>query len=383
MLDTAYFGREQTAIKHSVLRQYVTALALIVGRRIAHDIVYVDCCSGPWNTVNDDLSDSSVGIAIRQLRLARDTLAAEGRTISFLCLFVEKDPTAYAQLARFCKSVSDLEVRPLPGDFTAHIPKILEFVAQRNGSFPFFFIDPTGWSSLKINPLVPLLQATPGEVLVNFMTSHIRRFLEVDGKDFGALLGAKALENMRGLSGQERDDAAAFAYANQIQRAGNFTYVCTTLVLNPQRNETHYHLIYATRHHKGVGVFKQAERHASEFMALARADAQQRHRIEVTQQSELFSVQQHGAGNDHHLISLRNRYLRQAHDAVEQQLSLNRRRPIPYDDAWKIASRFPLVWESDLHKWIRAWQGKINVLGMKPNQRVPKCRSGNALIWTA
>ena len=95
------------------------------------------------------------------------------------------------------------------------------------------------------------------------MTSHIRRFLEVEGKDFGALLRAKTLEEMRGLTGQERDDAAAFGYANQIAGAGNFPYVCTTLVLKPQRDQTHYHLIYATRHPKGVQVFKQAERSAS------------------------------------------------------------------------------------------------------------------------
>jgi hypothetical protein len=69
-------------------------------------------------------------------------------------------------------------------------------------------------------------------------------------------------------------------------------------VLNPQRDQTHYHLIYGTRHPKGVEVFKQAERNASEFMALARADAQQRQRIDSTQQTEMFSVLEYGAGKD-------------------------------------------------------------------------------------
>jgi three-Cys-motif partner protein len=383
VVDTAYFGREQTLVKHSVLKQYLIALALIVGRSFARDISFIDCCSGPWNTVTSDLSDSSIGIAIQLLRAARDMLAAEGNTVSFRCLFAEKNPNAYAQLEAFCNSITDLEVKPLPGDFTERIPEILRFVAQRSGAFPFFFIDPTGWSPLKIKPLTPLLQTTPGEVLVNFMTSFIGRFLEAEGKDFGELLGQQALDDMRGLSGQDRDDAAAFAYANQIGRAGNFPYVCTTVVLNPQLNRTHFHLIYATRHHKGVQVFKDAERHASGVMALARADAQQRHRIDVSGQNELFRVQEHGAGDDQYLLSLRNRYLQRAHDLVEQKLILNRRRPVRYEAAWKLACRFPLVWESDLHKWIRAWQGKVDVRGMKPNQKVPKCQAGHTLVWTA
>jgi three-Cys-motif partner protein len=382
-LDAAYFGREQTAVKHSVLRHYVTALALIVGRRFAQDITYVDCCSGPWNTVTEDLSDSSFGIATQQLRLVREQLAAERRSVSFRCLFVEKQPRSYALLKKFCDSVSDIEVKPLRGDFTTLIPEILRFVSERRGSFPFFFIDPTGWTALRIAPLTPLLRATPGEVLINFMTSHIRRFLEVDGKDFGAILSDASVEEMRGLTGQERDDAAAFAYANQIARAGNFPYVCTTLVLNPQRDQTHYHLIYATRHPKGVEVFKQAERSASDFMALARADAQQRRRITVTNQPELFSAAEHGGGIDHHLVSLRDRYLTQARSLVEMQLVHNRRRPIPYEEAWKIACRFPLVWEKDLHRWIREWRDKVNVIGLKPNQRVPRCQAGNQLMWIA
>ncbi len=43
------------------------------------------------------------------------------------------------------------------------------------------------------------------------MTSHIRRFLEVEGKDFEALLGERAMAKDSELVGQEREDAAAFS----------------------------------------------------------------------------------------------------------------------------------------------------------------------------
>jgi len=74
------------------------------------------------------------------------------------------------------------------------------------------------------------------------------------------------------------------------------------LLARTTRERTHYHLIYATRHHKGVQVFKDAERHASGLMAYVRADAQQRHRINSTGQDELFLVQEHGAGDDEYIL---------------------------------------------------------------------------------
>jgi three-Cys-motif partner protein len=377
----AYIGREQTAVKHRILEHYLTPLPLIVGRSW-HDVTFVDCCSGPWETNTADKSDSSFGIAIRQLRQARDILKGEGRRVNFRCLFIERDLDAYVELEKFCATVTDLEVKPRRGDFVALIPEILRFINERPNSFPFFFIDPKGWSPLKITALTPLLQCKPGEVLINFMTSHIRRFLADEGKDFGALLGSAALESMCDLTGQERDDAAAFAYADQLALAGRFDYVCTTLVLKPQTDQTHYHLIYATRHHKGVEEFKNSERNAKEFMSRARADAQQRHRVESTGQSEMFVPEVCGAGDDHYLLGLRDRYLALAHDLVERQLIRNPRSDVRYDDAWKIACRFPFVYESDLHNWIaKEWRHKIRVLGMKPNQKVPKCRSNNLLRW--
>jgi len=43
--------------------------------------------------------------------------------------------------------------------------------------FPFTFIDPTGWEPPAINLITPILRLEPGEVLINLMTSWIRRFI--------------------------------------------------------------------------------------------------------------------------------------------------------------------------------------------------------------
>ncbi|GEM_PF-3928594 len=45
--DDLYVGREQTLVKHTILRAYLRRFAIIVGSW-ADSITYVHCFSGPW-----------------------------------------------------------------------------------------------------------------------------------------------------------------------------------------------------------------------------------------------------------------------------------------------------------------------------------------------
>lgn len=147
-ITPAYFGREQTAVKHRILERYLTPLPLIVGRGLVRDVTFVDCCSGPWNTITEDLSDSSFGIAVRQLQLARETLAREGHAVSFRCLFVERTgpPThdwrssaSRYQLSRFTRCLAILRSR---------FPRFRNLLLNATALFPFsLLIRPAGLHS--------------------------------------------------------------------------------------------------------------------------------------------------------------------------------------------------------------------------------------------
>ena len=379
-----YLGREQTKAKHRVLERYLTAFAHIIGRGGWRDILYVDCCAGPWKTTRPDHSDSSFSIAVQQLRNARTKLAQEHKNVNFRCLFIEQKPDAYSQLSKFCDSVSDMEVKAWNGDFVELIPRILRYAAERSGSFPFFFIDPLGWTPLtELEPLRPLLESRPGEVLITFMTSQIRRWIDAKGKNFGMMRRPGRAATIGDLCGVERDDEFVLNYAGEVAKAGNFDWVCTTAVLNPKRDDTHYHLIYGTRHDKGVEEFKNAERNASELMALSRAEVEERHQVEELRQSVMFTVHDYGPGQDRYLMDLRNRYTRLAHDQVAAALQRMDGMPLLYDDAWKIACRYPFVWKAKLDGWIRTdWADKIIVGNKKPAEAF-RCRSGITLWWKA
>lgn len=377
--DDLYIGREQTLVKHIILKHYLERFAIIVGSHW-DTLTYVDFFSGPWNVQSNDFKDSSFAIAIEQLCKARDVHKKRtGKTLKLRCFFLEKTPSAYTKLKQFADKINDVIIETKNKELENAIQDILNFV-QDGGpkSFPFIFIDPTGWSGFALETITPLLKLNPGEVLITFMTEHIRRFIEwqqeQNQESFIKLFGSSQFKDkLKGLDEKDREDATVAAYSECVKRVGAFGYTSSAIVLHPKKNRTHFHLIYATRDRKGVEVFKEAEKKAMSEMEKARDEAQKREREERTGQTEfrLFSgtVTQEPS---EHFRSLRERHMSRARAAV---LALLRtKKQLPYDEAWASAMTFPLTWESDLKDWIRDWElvGQLEIIGMKERQRVPQ-----------
>jgi three-Cys-motif partner protein len=382
--EDLYAGREQTLVKHFVLQKYLSRFAHIVGTH-KDVLTYVDCFSGPWNVRSENLADSSFAIALTELRRARDTHAQRGHSLKLRCFFLEKNRAAYGQLKEFAQSITDAKIETRNATLEESVPEIVEFVRQGGAkSFPFIFIDPTGWSGFAMDTIKPLLRLDPGEVLINFMMGHIRRFLdspqEQTQESFQRLFGSGDFrEKVQGLAQQDREDAAVSEYARNVKQVGGFTSTCSAIILHPERDRTHFNLIYATRNPKGIEVFKEAEKKAMEVQELARAEAHQRKRLTRTGQHDLFSSKE--LHDSSYYDSLRNRYTQRTRSAIVRTLESKRR--VLYDEAWEIAVSEPLSWESDLKDWIEEWKndGRLSVEGMKPRQRVPHRNERNFLIW--
>jgi three-Cys-motif partner protein len=380
-----YEGREQTLIKHFILRHYLERFAHIIGYRWT-TITYVDCFSGPWKSRSDKREDTSFAIALEQLRLAQKHLHDHGKSVRMRAMFLEKEKAAHAKLREFTQSVTDIAVETLNSDLAGAIPDVLRFVrAGGQSSFPFFFIDPTGWTGFEMDVIAPLLRFNPGEVVINFMTDFVRRFIEhPDEKlrhQFEALFGAEDVTGriMALTDAQAREDALVATYAETVQKIGDFKYVCTANVMYPKIDRNYFHLVYATRNRKGVKEFKRVEEKAMEVQETARARAKQRKRIQNSEQGELF------AGEDmphsRPIDEQRQRCLRQSKSKILALLS--RSNHVLYDDLWDVSLTSPLVWEADLKQWIRDWQTnyKVRIEGMSAKERVPKLGKGHKLIW--
>jgi hypothetical protein len=183
------------------------------------------------------------------------------------------------------------------------------------------------------------------------------------------------------LSVQEREDALLQAYRQPVRAKGGFPYTCAAIVLDPEVDRTYFHLIYATRNRKGVEVFKDVEKKATQLMEQARAEAKQRKRVKRTGQPELFSPE--FSVETHPVDKLREHYLACAKQAVLDRFQSKRR--VAYEELWDLALSLPLVWESDLKEWIHHWQteGRISLEGLEPRQRVPQCEQGITVVWNA
>ncbi len=386
--DDLYIGREQTLVKHIILKHYLERFAIIVGWHW-DTLTYVDCFSGPWNVQSDDLKDSSFAIAIEQLRKARDVHKKRtGKTLKLRGFFLEKTPSAYTKLKQYADQITDVVIETKNKKLEDAIQDILK-ITQEGGptSFPFIFIDPTGWSGFALDPITPLLKLNPGEVLITFMTEHIRRFIEWPQKQnqesFIKLFGSSQFKDtLKGLEEKDREDAIVTAYSECVKRVGTFGFTSSAIVLHPEKNRTHFHLIYATRDDKGIKVFKEAEKRAMSVMEKTRDEAQKREREERTGQTEirLFSgtVTQDPS---EYFRSLRERYVSSARAAVLALLQTKKQ--LAYDEVWSSAMTFPLTWESDLKYWIRDWElvGQLKIMGMKKMQRVPQLGKNNFLVW--
>ncbi len=383
-----YARREQTLVKHIILKYYLERFAIIVGSHW-DTLTYVDCFSGPWKVKSEKFEDSSFAIALEQLRKARDHHKKRtGKTLKLRCFFLEKTPSAYAKLKQFAGKQDDVEIETKNKKLEDAIQDILNFVLDGGpNSFPFIFIDPKGWSGFALETITPLLKLNPVEVLITFMTEHIRRFIEWPQKQnqesFIELFGSSQFKDiLKGLEEKDREDAIVTTYSECVKRIGEFRYTSSAIVLHPERNRTHFHLIYATREPRGIEVFKEAEKKAMPVMEKTRDEAKKREREERTGQTEL-GLYSNVVTQDpsSYFLSLRDRYTSRARAAV---LSLiQTKKQLAYDEAWSSAMTFPLTWESDLKDWIHEWEqdGRLGITGMKERQRVPQLGEDNCLVW--
>lgn len=248
-----YKGREQAYVKHFVLEAYLQLLAFKLGHfRQSVSIRYVDGFSGPWQEQSTTFEDTSPYIALKQLSRAHNDLKAQGIETNIACMFVEKNLGAVAKLRQLCQGFSDVGVQVLHGEFERKIPEVVRFARGGHEAFSFVFIDPTGWTGYGMKEITPVLRMKPGEVLINFMTKDIRRF--VDDPDSAArstfvdLFGTDDYsERWRGLSGPDREDAIVSTYCERVRKVGQFAHCSSTIILDPLNDRTHYHLVYATR----------------------------------------------------------------------------------------------------------------------------------------
>lgn len=378
MTEPDYQDREQSEIKHYAIKLYLEAAARILGS--AYDIKYVDCCAGPWNSKDKNYRDTSFGIAFDVLKATRAELSVRTRVPSIGCLFIEKEKTPFQLLNTFAEQSdsSEVKVRAENWDFAERIDDIVSYCSTRR-TFSFILIDPWGWKLAGISQISPLLKMRPGEVVINLMSSFITRFVNDSATDLSDLLGEDFPE-LRRLSGTELEFAVVRKYCDLIKREGDFAYVCALPVMKPDSDAFNFYLIYATRHPKGVEVFKSVEKRTEEQTHLVRADVQSRLRQEKSGNFELFGAPVMYREKKYQQLAEDNR----ARAKTRVWELLGAAEEVSYDDCWAEALQFPAVYQSDLREWLAEWEKEeqVKVKGRKKPVELLKRDCGHTLSRT-
>lgn len=375
MLDPRlYEGREQTYIKHVVLKRYLQKLAYKKGW-YGGTINYVDGFAGPWQHASEQLEDTSPFIAIEELSQARERLRQIGRPpLRIRCLFIEKDQEAWELLSGQLDKVQDIEVRAVRGEFEEQIDTVGRFAVGGDRPFSFVFIDPTGWTGFSLDVIAPILRQEPGEVLINFMMQHIQRFIDHEqaenAESFDRLFGSREYrKRWTGLTGLDREDEIVRAYCERIRGVGRFRYVASSTILHPHSDRTHFHLVYATRRIEGLRVFRNdAERPADKEQQQARQDLRNKREFQQSGQYSLFPDSPRRSYSD----ELRERYQDRAFRHLKALLK--RRRRMLFDDVEAEALVFPLMNTRALKDWLLEQQdrGMLRFDGLSSRGRVPQ-----------
>lgn len=288
-MSDPYEKREQTKVKHYILKHYLQALAFKL--LSFSDLAYVDGFSGPWETKTEDFSDSSFMIAIKVLKDAQEKVADQrGRKPKIKCFFSEANKAAFDQLEAAVAPYRspDFEIETFYGEFESAVSKIQTFVGR---CFPLIFIDPTGWTGFGFDKIKPLFTGRC-EVLINFMYDFINRAAAMkDPKTVASLepiLGGADWEQRldpklaRGLAVEK-------LFRETLESAGGFEFVVSTKIDRATKDRPHFFLAYGTKSDKGLKEFRETEYSALKMQARERSSAKERHRVEQTGLQDLFT----------------------------------------------------------------------------------------------
>jgi len=265
-IDKAYEGREHSAVKHALLEGYLEKLLFIKGMSGTKEITYVDCFAGPYQDERDDIQATSIAKSLGILKKVRDALATQKKYVLMRAIYVEVKSKRYERLSSYLagNTPNGIKTFHIYGDYSEKADEILEKCGDK--AFTFFFIDPEGWTDVGIPRLGKLLARPKSEFLITFMYDFVNRFVEkADLRDqIAAMLGnlsEEEYQNFENLLPKERERFIVHKYRDQIKAAMKFDELQSrsyhAAVKDKDKEKTKYHLVYGTRHPKGIIVFAE------------------------------------------------------------------------------------------------------------------------------
>jgi hypothetical protein len=138
----------------------------------------------------------------------------------------------------------------------------------------------------------------------------------------------------------------------------------------------HFHMVYGTRHSRGVEVFKETEKHVIPFMHETRAEAQARRKIEKTGQLPLLDAA--SRYREAKVTRYQARSLGRAGQELQRKLKSSGQ--LAYKEAWATAMQHSAVTQEGFRELLADWQqqGLIEIL---PSLSNPRSSGDRSIRW--
>ena len=259
-MPAEYVGREQSWVKHRVLQEYLIRWGRKLGsmaRTRPVTLWYVDCFSGPWKNVDEDLKDTSIHIGLEALSEATTLWRDQGAQIASKAIFVEKDKAAYAKLRTYLdRRTDDVEKFAFHGQFGSYVERINQMIGRDPA---FVFVDPTGWDGVAMKYIQGLTANSVRDVLINVMFNHINRFKD-DSREFLR----RQMADFFGLGEDELPPGLGEVellrlYRSLLKQRCGISFAADLAVPHPTQKRTWFRLVIGGAHREVVRVFREVE----------------------------------------------------------------------------------------------------------------------------
>ncbi|MFG5381056.1 three-Cys-motif partner protein TcmP [Yoonia sp. R2-816] len=260
-MDERYNGREQSLAKHEILKRYLVPFANKILSQW-ESIDFIDGFSGPWeNHDTANLTDTSIGVALSTLSAVARARKHQPNNSRIRCIFNERNAKSFGLLKDFVQRTRGLypliKVETFKGEFANNAAEISRVADHK---FQLLFVDPTGYTGFPPSSLQQF-KGRSSEVIVNVMRSFIERFVSGEHKDreraLIQLVGPKRAQFLldTGLSIETVEDE----YLKMLRGDLGYKFAGYSPIHNPDKNEIHFNLAYATNHFEGMEVMRSAE----------------------------------------------------------------------------------------------------------------------------
>lgn len=254
-----------TRAKHDILRYYLGGwfpkLALGGNQRV----VFLDGFAGRGRYNNGEK-----GSPIMALETLLDhSHFVQMKDREFVFLFIEANSDNVEHLHQVVDEFkaerapwpTNVKVNIYDSNFEQTATDLIEYLEEQKSSLAptFAFVDPFGFTGMRMQTITNLLNHRACEVFINFMIMYVNRFLEHEhmGSNMNELFGLDVPTILEGHDIGTRVAHLHDVYKHQLESVAGFPYVQSFAMKNDAGN-IEYYLFHGTRSPDGVALMKDA-----------------------------------------------------------------------------------------------------------------------------